>query len=79
MKRGPQLEEVFNIIGQTCFPGIIPVLLDGGRFTREEWDNPSIFIFMNELGFLSISKEDGTSDNLILHTKDLNAEDWVQV
>lgn len=61
------------------FSEILPLLMDGKKFTRIDWGNTREFILMNG-GFLSIHHADGGEyefHRLIVSDGDITANDWV--
>jgi hypothetical protein len=60
------------------FPGAIQRVVDGGKVTKLEWDDPAIYIFLHN-GYLSIKKKDGAIPQLLVSEADMLGNDWVSV
>ena len=60
------------------FPGAIQRIVDGGKVTKLEWNDPAICVFLHN-GFLSIKKKEGDIAQLIVSEADMLGNDWVIV
>lgn len=60
------------------FPTAIREIIDGSKLTKLEWNNPGIYIFMEE-ELLKIKKGDGTIAVLMVSEADMVGIDWVVV
>jgi hypothetical protein len=64
--------------GALTFPEAIQKIIDGGRYTKREWNDPAIFIFLHG-GFLKIKGKDGNLSPLLISEPDMLGTDWVSI
>lgn len=52
--------------------------VEGKKITKLEWNNVNVYLFFNtDTEHLTIHKEDGKNDDLIVRTIDVIGEDWI--
>jgi len=58
------------------FPTALKEVIEGKKITKIDWDNRNINVFLKD-DLLTIAREDGTLNQLIISREDIIGEDWV--
>lgn len=64
------------VVATMNFPDAIRAVIDGHQVTKQEWQNPGIYVYRND-GFLKIHKADGSEHALMVSDGDLLGTDWL--